>query len=1647
MKNILLLLLFSFSICTNIQAQTITWTGAIDANYSNVNNWNPAQVPTAVNDVIIPTASNVDVNIDASVKSITIQGTAVVNLFSNLTFTSPSSSDTGSVVNWISSSISGGSTFTNNGTFNLTTTSNKSIVGSTTINNEGNFNITTSGDLYITDGIFNNQLSGVIDLQEANGNITYSGGGSHTLNNYGRIKRTTNTGTVYIQTVLNNNNGVIDVEIGDLILNSLVQNLTDGTYNVNAGSVLQWGSNATLAGTLSGVLDGEIDWINTVTVASATTATFNFTGNSGVSWSNGDLTGGGTLINKSIIFLPGTSNKSIFGLTNLNNEGDFNITGSGDLYITDGVFNNQISGVIDMQANDGNFTYSGAGSRILNNSGLIKRTATTGNARINNILNNNGGTIRVETGNLILDGLENYLNSGTYNIFNGAILQWASNTYLTGTLTGNLDGEISWISNVLVANPNSATFDFTGPNGVNWYSGTLNGGGTLINKSLVFLTSTNNRIITGLTILNNEGVLEIKDSGDLYISDGIFNNQNSGVIDLQAAAGNITYSGGASRVLNNAGLIKRTTTLGDVKIGTILNNNNGTISVETGNLILESLDNNLTDGTYNVASGSVFQWASNTILTGTLSGVLNGEIAWTSSVTVPASISATFNFTGSSGVHWSNGILTGGGTLINKSLIFQQTTSNKQIVGLTNLNNEGLFNIMGSGDLYISDGVFNNQTSGILDLQTAGGNIYYSGAASRVLNNFGLIKRTTTPGDAKIGVLLNNNDGTLTVETGNLILESLDNNLTDGTYNVAAGSILQWASNTNIAGTLTGLLNGDISWINTVTIPVSTTAIFNFSGTNAVNWSSGNLTGGGTLINKSVISRSTTSNTSILGLTTINNEANFNMTSSGDLYISDGIFNNQTTGVLDFQVDAGNFTYSGGGSTVLNNYGLMKKSGGTGSTYIYTDTKNFGSIDVQSGTFDFADSDPFSNKVAGVIKGVGTINISNTPNYTNEGIYAPGASPGKLTFVGTYISDATSVLDIEINGLTQVTEYDLLEIVGTNAVFNGSVNLSLGFDASVGDSFTIATVSGTIATKNLQSPIYADFGCKQLTFNITYPGDNAVVLTVTEKKDVIPPVVITQDISVQLDASGNVSITPSQIDNGSTDNCTLPANLIFSLDQTSFTCANLGSNTVTLTVTDEAGNSASATAIVTVEDNLQPILQVQNITVQLDSNGDATITANDIDNGTTDNCTITSLSIDIDTFNCSNIGANTVNFSAEDQSGNISTISVTVTVEDNIAPTAVCQNITVQLDATGNATIAAADVDGGSSDACGIATMSVSPSTFTCADIGPNTVTLTVIDVNGNSNTCTAVVTVEDNIAPTAVCQNITVQLDATGNATIAAADVDGGSSDACGIASMSVSPSTFTCADIGPNTVTLTVTDINGNVSTCTAVVTVEDNVSPTAVCQNITVQLDATGNATIAAADVDGGSSDACGIASMSVSPSVFTCADVGPNTVTLTVTDINGNSNTCTAVVTVEDNIAPTAVCQNITVQLDNTGNATIAAADVDGGSSDACGIASMSVSPSTFTCANIGPNTVTLTVTDVNGDVSTCTTTVTVADNVAPVATCAAPFTLPLDATGNASITVGDIDAGSTDACGIASATIDKSTFTCADVGSNTVTLTV
>jgi nitrogen fixation protein FixH len=603
------------------------------------------------------------------------------------------------------------------------------------------------------------------------------------------------------------------------------------------------------------------------------------------------------------------------------------------------------------------------------------------------------------------------------------------------------------------------------------------------------------------------------------------------------------------------------------------------------------------------------------------------------------------------------------------------------------------------------------------------------------------------------------------------------------------------------------------------------------------------------------------------------------------------------------------------------------------------------------------------------------------------------------------------------------------------------------------------------------------FNCNDVDADNVAPG-NTVTLTVTDDNgntatctaavtvlDTIKPVAICQDVTVYLDAMGKGSTTATAVDNSSTDACGI-AGLV--LNDSTFNCSDVGGatlapgNTVTLTVADVNGNTATCTADVTVLDTIKPVATCQDVTVYLDASGSGIANATAVDNASADACGIAGLVLSDSTFSCSEVdlaGAtgNTVTLTVTDANGNTATCTADVTVLDTVKPAAICQDVTVYLDAMGNGSTTATAVDNASKDACGIASLILNDSTFNCNDVGGtdvaagNTVTLTVIDINGNMSTCTADVTVLDTIKPTPNCQDLTVYLDAMGKGSITATAVDKSSTDICGIASLVLNDSTFNCNDVGAmvaagNTVTLTVTDPSGNTSTCTAGVTVLDTIKPVAHCKNVTVNLDVTGNGSTTAAAVDDNSSDNCSIANRSLSDTNFNPSDVGPNTVTLTVTDPSGNTSSCSATVTVEDDAVPDAKCQNITRILNTLGNRIVTVAEVNNGSSDASGIASLVLSQTSFNCSNLGPNLVTLTVTDVNSNSSSCTATIIILDKTPPKAFCK-NASVVLDAAGSAMLPASAVNNGSTDACGVSSLSLSQSAFTCAHVGENTVVLTV
>lgn len=1088
MKKILLSLLVLIGI--SVQAQK-TWNGSSGTgNWNTPANWTPGGVPTASDDVIIPTGFTVDSN-GGTVNSITLEGNAVLNLNGNLTFSEPSAFASESTLNWSNGTISGWEPLAASGTINLTTANNKTLGGGVVLENSGTINIIDTGDLYITNGTLRNLSSGTIDLQVANGNLSYTSGASHVLENAGLIKATSDA-TVLVQCELINT-GTLQVESGNMSLLYSDIYLNGGVYNVSTGATLTWSSFLTINGLLTGEVDGEIVWTAGIDVLE--TAGIDFGGNGQVRWDNGSMGGGGTFTNESLIFLTSANNKTMTGGGIFNNNGEMRITDTGDIYVTDAVFNNNAGALIDLQAEAGNLSYSSGDSHVLNNYGTIRKSVASGGVSIQCDLHNEG-TIESLIGSLILNSTATSFDGGNYNVSSGAFLVLQGTHTVTGELNGNLNGEIYWIGAIIVPEGEEATFDFnvSGAGNINWGNGFLMGGGTLNNETLMRLSTANNKSLTGGTTFNNSALIYLQSGGDLYITNGVLNNLAEGVIELRTDEANLSYSSGAVHDFNNMGTLRRNNSSGNVSVICNLTNT-GTIEVTSGTLILNGVsDTDLNGGTYNVSEGGVLTWNGLVNVSGSLGGTLAGNINWAGSVSVADQATFAFQETGSGRVNWDSGNLIGGGTLTNDSRIALTSGNNKLINASTTLNNSGLIFSDDVGDIYITDGILNNLESGEIDLRVANANLSYSSGASHVLNNSGLIKRSTSEGTALIQCEMHNS-GTISVESGTLSFVYDNIAAEGGIYNIAEGAHLSWDALVNVSGDMEGQNNGTFSWNSSVSVADS--ASMTLTGSQPVIWNAGQLLGGGTFANHSAIRFGSGNNKQINGGTTLNNHGTmtFNPDGVGDLYITNGTLNNQATGEIHLMSDQSSLSYSAGADHILNNYGLIRKSESTGISQILCELNNFGNVEVASGTIEFTGTHPFNNAAQGILSGTGTFDLPAAADFTNSGSVAPGpGSNAALSLVGVYESEATSSLNIDLNS---PTDFDVVNITGA-AAFNGAVNVTLGFGPAIDDAFVIATTSAPITTCGLAAVTTSVFDGLEYQFSVSCQNDVNVVITVTD---------------------------------------------------------------------------------------------------------------------------------------------------------------------------------------------------------------------------------------------------------------------------------------------------------------------------------------------------------------------------------------------------------------------------------------------------------------------------------------------------------------------------------------------------------------------
>jgi len=536
-----------------------------------------------------------------------------------------------------------------------------------------------------------------------------------------------------------------------------------------------------------------------------------------------------------------------------------------------------------------------------------------------------------------------------------------------------------------------------------------------------------------------------------------------------------------------------------------------------------------------------------------------------------------------------------------------------------------------------------------------------------------------------------------------------------------------------------------------------------------------------------------------------------------------------------------------------------------------------------------------------------------------------------------------------------------------NPTFNepGSSAVSHAWTGDIADFSPTNAQQGTFTGNTI--------GSYNLTYTITDNngciGTDNVTVTVG---DTDAPTAVCRNITVQLDATGNVSITASQVNNGSFDNCTAPASLVLAVTPNTFDCSDIGINPVTLRVTDQLGNWDECSANVTIEDVTAPSITCpSNVSVNNDA-GLCTAVVNGLAATTNDNCGVTLVTwsmtgatvgnspgagindISGTTFNS---GVTTITYHAEDASGNFSECTFTVTVNDTESPTVNCPaNVITNNDAG----LCSAIVNGlapVTSDNCAVtvqrwtmsgATSASSPATGindisgTTFNRGITTVTYHIEDAAGNSDECNFTVTVNDIESPSVTCPANVITNNDAGLCSAVVNGLTPTTSDNCGItlqtwsmlgattgnsAATGINDISGTSFNVGTTTVTYHVEDAQGNFDECSFTVTVNDTENPTITCPtNKTVNSDA-GVCTAVVNGLAPTTDDNCGVtlqtwsmtgATIGNSPAggindiSGTTFNSGITTITYHIEDAVGNFDECNFTVNVIDNEPPTVNC---------------------------------------------------------------------------------------------------------------------------------------
>lgn len=847
---------------------TYTWFGG-NGEWEVATNWAPNGVPGAADSAVI-NLGTVTLNSDAAVGGLRLN---------NGVFGGEGTLAVAGRIYWSNGRIEGGGALkvSPGAIMEITGNASRDLV-QRTILNEGSLRFTGNGTLRLSESAQIINQAGASCNFFTNMQIDSLAPGGGQFINAGELVRSAGTGNLVLNVAFINS-GSVTVTAGTLRLRRSSTS-ANTAYTVTAGCTLQFSEgfhaleNVSFEG--GGTMDvtgatlllagqGLVITPGSTLSVSGTAAALTGSGSLSVlgtlNWSRGRISGEGAFTLNGVMNLPGSNARTLETRT-LANSGSIIWTDTGEFRLGGNAqVLNQAGAVFDMQGNT-KLEFIAPDGGALTNLGTLIKSAGTGTAVVNVILNNSG-TVAVNIGILelrrnsadtggtftIAAGSILKLHEGTHDFSAGSSLAGAggisvtagatnfggsfsatggfaiaggemnfSGNYLSGIAITLSSGRLNIISPVTASGltQTGGTLEIAGNlmvNGeFNWSAGTITGTAALILNGSINIEGSPVKILDGLALTNNS-LATWSGSGELRMRNGAqFINAGGATLSIRGNA-LLSYISPDGGTLVNNGTVAKTAGSGVTTIGVDFTNN-AAVAVDSGTVRLTRASSSQ-NAIFTVQPGGLLQFSSGT-------HTLNGA---TFSAGIAEITAATLHAAGA-------------GLTVSPSATLQMVNASSTLSGDGAVNIQGILNwqrgtISGSAPLTIA-GVLNlyGESSKTLDGRTLNnsGNVNWADTGEFRLLNQAMLQNHNNgafniTGNAKLafvtpggGVLLNSgtilksasqglttfdvdveNSGTVSLASGTLQLGR--GSLTEtGSFVIAADAILRCSVGSHVFG-------------------------------------------------------------------------------------------------------------------------------------------------------------------------------------------------------------------------------------------------------------------------------------------------------------------------------------------------------------------------------------------------------------------------------------------------------------------------------------------------------------------------------------------------------------------------------------------------------------------------------------------------------------------------------------------------------------------------------------------------------------------------------------------------------------------------------------------------------------------------------